>query len=905
MCTLLGYAQQIDLSGTWRFAIDKEDVGIAGQWYLHPLGDNVQLPGSMQTNGKGDPVNLQTQWTGTLSDKSFFESDKFERYRKNDNFKVPFWLQPDNYYTGVAWYQRDVDIPKTWKDKVIQLLFERCHWESRVWVDGVEVGMQNALSAPHEYDLTKYLTPGKHVISVRVDNKISSIDPGANSHSISDHTQGNWNGIVGSMFLKAKSRIYYERMDVYPSLTERKLALKMNICNTESKRREVDLVFWLEGNRYTDQKILQPGDNALELTLPLSENIKSWDEFHPDLYTLDYSLYVKKVKQDHRNVKFGCRGWTVKEGVLHLNGHPAFMRGTLHCAAFPLTGYPATDKDEWLRELGICKEYGINHIRFHSWCPPEAAFEAADELGLYFQVECSSWPNQTSSIGEGKPIDTFLMAEAERIVKAYGNHPSFCMLAAGNEPSGKNKEKYLKNFVSYWKKQDGRRLYTSSGGWPNLPENDYLNDPRPRIQGWGEGLRSVINSKEPSTSYDWSNRISKFTQPFISHEIGQWCVYPNFKEMKKYTGVYHPRNFEIFQESLVENGLGALADSFLLASGKLQTLCYKADIEAALRTKDFGGFQLLGLNDFPGQGTALVGTLDAFWEEKGYMTSKEYRRFCNSIVPLVRMHKLIFEDNETFMAIVEIANYKKDLLNTKVHWVVRDAEKQVIEQGSFRAEKVSIGNCQKLGDICFELTGIHWASQLNLEVSIDGYSNDWDFWVYPARKPTLNEENVLLTDRLDKTAINRLKVGGNVLLSVRKDSLLKEFGGDISIGFSSIFWNTSWTGGQAPHTLGILCNPEHPALKAFPTDYYSNYQWWDAMSYSGAIDIGGVSKEIRPIVRVIDNWFTNRPLALLFEVKVGSGKLLVSGIDFHKDMEKRPAARQLLYSLKKYMLSDM
>lgn len=900
---LLSHAQKIDVSGTWRFAMDKENVGVSEQWYLQTLNDKVELPGSMLTNGKGEPVTIQTQWTGSLFDMAFFEQDKYERYRKEDNIKVPFWLQPDKYYTGVAWYQRDIDIPETWKDKVIRLFFERCHWESRVWIDGVEVGMRNALSAPQEYDLTDYLKPGKHRISVRVDNKVRDIDPGENSHSISDHTQGNWNGIAGAMYLEAKSRIFYEHVNVYPSLADRKLTLKLNVHNGEAKKKKVDLIFHLEGTEVTEQHTMQPGDNKLELVLPLPESVAYWDEFHPNLYTLKYALRANKKELDSRQLTFGCRDWSVKEGKLQLNGHPAFMRGTLHCAAFPLTGYPATDKAEWLREFRICKEYGINHIRFHSWCPPEAAFEAADELGLYCQVECSSWPNQSSSIGEGKPVDAFLLAEAGHIVKAYGNHPSFCMLAHGNEPRGKNHKEYLADFVSYWKAHDARRLYTSSAGWPNLPENEFLSDSEPRIQHWGEGLGSIINSKAPSTAYDWSSYTSKFSQPFISHEIGQWCVYPNFGEMKKYTGVYQPKNFEIFQESLIENGLGALADSFLIASGKLQTLCYKADIEAALRTPGFGGFQLLGLNDFPGQGTALVGTLDAFWEEKGYVTAEEYRRFCNSIVPLARMPRLIFENNEKFAAQVEVANYKEELLQPDIQWTVKDKQGNVVKQGAFSVARLPIGNCLKIGDIQFHLNHVTQACQLNLEVSVGGYCNDWDFWVYPAQKEAFDDSDILLTDCLDEATLKHLNKGGKALLSLKKGTLAKELGGDIAIGFSSIFWNTSWTNGQAPHTLGLLCNPEHPALAFFPTDFYSNYQWWDAMSHSGSIQIGKLSKDIQPIVRVIDDWFTNRSLALLFEVKVGSGKLLVSGIDFHQDMDKRQSARQLLYSLKRYMQS--
>jgi hypothetical protein len=126
-------------------------------------------------------------------------------------------------------------------------------------------------------------------------------------------------------------------------------------------------------------------------------------------------------------------------------------------------------------------------------------------------------------------------------------------------------------------------------------------------------------------------------------------------------------------------------------------------------------------------------------------------------------------------------------------------------------------------------------------------------------------------------------------------------GGDIQIGFSSIFWNTAWTSGQAPHTLGILCNPKHPALANFPTEFHSNYQWWDAMSHSGAIEISKLSPEIQPIVRVIDDWVTNRSLALLFEARVGKGKILISGIDLTTDLDNRPEAAQLLFSLKRYM----
>ncbi len=902
-CIACHAQQTIDLSGTWRFSIDRQNEGIANQWYLQSLDDRVTLPGSMMTNGKGDAVNINTPWVGSFNDKKFFTQEWYAPYRATGNFKIPYWLQPDTYYAGAAWYQQDITIPDKWANKAIELYLERCHWTSRVWVDGQEAGTQDALGAPHRYDLTRYLTPGKHTISIRIDNAIRDIDPGENSHSVSDHTQGNWNGIVGDIRLEARNLISYRQIDVYPQLATRQLTVKAHIYNATDQVQNVTLKFHSKGEGVIIQRMVNPGDNRIEQTLPLSDKIKPWDEFSPNLYQLECTLSQDKKEIDARTVTYGCRTWNVENGRLMLNGQPVFMRGTLHCASFPLTGYPATDKKEWLRELRICRNYGLNHIRFHSWCPPEAAFEAADELGMYFMIECSSWANQSTSIGDGKPIDAFIHREAEAIINAYGNHPSFCMMAYGNEPRGKHRDEYLTDFVNYWKEKDPRRLYTSAAGWPNLPVNDFLCDPNPRIQRWGAGLKSIINAQKPSTEYDWRYYTEKSAQPYISHEIGQWCVYPNFKEMRKYTGVYKARNFEIFQASLAENGLAHLADSFLSASGRLQTLCYKADIEAALRTPKFGGFQLLGLNDFPGQGTALVGALDVFWEEKGYTNAREYSRFCNSIVPLARIPELVLNNKETFTASIEAANFYKPMTHPKISWRIRDSKGRTLDKGVFNIARLEIGNCQSLGDISFTLNRFTEATRLNLEIDLAGHRNDWDFWVYPTDSPAWDKE-ILLTEQLDNNALARLHTGGKVLLSLRKGTLREGFGGEVAVGFSSIFWNTAWTNGQPPHTLGILCNPKHPALHDFPTDYHSDYQWWDVITYSNAINIGKLSHEIRPIVRMIDDWVTNRPLALLFEVQVGKGKLLISGIDFHQDMEKRPATQQLLYSLQKYMLSE-
>lgn len=472
------------------------------------------------------------------------------------------------------------------------------------------------------------------------------------------------------------------------------------------------------------------------------------------------------------------------------------------------------------------------------------------------------------------------------------------MLTYGNEPAGKNHQKYLAGFVNYWKQKDSRRLYTTGAGWPVIADNDYNSTPDPRIQGWGEGIKSIINGQPPRNDYDWTTIISKWQHPTISHEIGQWCVYPDFKEIAKYSGILKAKNFEIFKDQLTKNGMKHLSDSFLLASGKLQALCYKADIEAALRTPGFGGFQLLDLHDFPGQGTALVGVLNPFWEEKGYITGKEYRRFCNAVVPLARLPKMIYLDNEELSVPVEVAQFGATTLDNMIPtWNIKNETGKILFQGQLPKTNIPLGNDIKLGVINQPLHTISKPSRIILTVSIDNYQNSWDLFVYPASLSDNNEE-IFITQQLDAKALETLDKGGKVLLTLKKGSLKPEKGGAVQIGFSSIFWNTAWTNSQPPVTLGVLCNPKHPALKEFPTQYHSNWQWWDATSHSNAILLDSVAKGLQPIVRVIDDWVTARPLGLIFECKTGNGKLLVSGIDLLTDQDKRPEAKQLLYSLK-------
>lgn len=890
------------LQGKWRFSLDPDDRGMTEKWQTRSLNDTIHLPGSLQEQGYGKDVSVETAWTGQIVDRSWFNAPQYAIYRQPGNIKVPFWLNPEKHYVGVAWYQKEVEIPQSWANQPVQLVLERTHWETTLFLDGNEVGKHESLSTPFRYTFDE-LSPGKHTLTLRVDNRVN-IAVGVNAHSVSDHTQSNWNGVIGEISLSSKPSLYIDDVQIYPHIADKSIRVNVSLGGgTQASGSSLCLqVEKTDGTRVGKAETITVGSGnvkTFETTLALGDDAQLWSEYTPDLYILRTTIKTPDGR-DERTTQFGLREFKANGTRFEVNGQPIFLRGTLECCIFPLTGYPAMDNAYWAKIYSQCKAHGLNHVRFHSWCPPRAAFEVADSMGGYLQVECAGW----TTVGDGGYSDQWFRDESDRILKEYGNHPSFCMMAYGNEPGGSRQGEYLSGLIDYWKSKDLRRVYTSAGGWPYVENADYWDPMEPRIQRWAEGMSSIINAQQPRTDFDFAGIIKK-NMPTVSHEVGQWCVYPNFKEIDKYTGVLKAKNFEIFRETLKEHHIADLADEFLYASGRLQTLCYKADIEGALRTPGFAGFQLLDLHDFPGQGSALVGVLDAFWDEKGYVTAEEYSSFCNKTVPLIRFPKMVWLNNEALNVPVELAHFgEKPLQGANITWNISDQSGKKLAEGSF-VKDLPIANCIPAGHIKYALSGIEAPSQLTVSVEVKeaANKNQWNIWVYPAKQKEV-EKSPYIASALDAQAMSRLERGENVLLLLAQGNILPEKGGDIRVGFSSIFWNTAWTNKQPPHTLGIFCDPKHPALAAFPTEKYSDYQWWDLVSYCNAMILDDFPADYRPVVHLIDDWFTNRKLGILLEGKVGNGKLMVCSADLQKDLDKRPAARQFRQSILEYMASD-
>lgn len=893
----------------------------------------VRLPGTLRDSELGPVVGPDTDWIASTRENAY-RSERYDRYRTADQFKMPFWWQPKRHFVGAAWYQTEITIPERWAKQQILLTLERPHWRTQVWIDGQHVGSDDSLGTAHVYDLTEatassqVVQPGTHTLTIGVDNGTRFLDVGINSHSITDHTQTAWHGIIGEIALTAKPQVAIGDIAIYPQLDSRQVQLRLRVDNAsnETCSAQVQLVVTQNAKpigQSTRSVTVPPGGVLLEPTLSLSAETLPWDEFSPNLCELTATLVLNESKapSDLARRTFGMRSVGVDGRQLTLNGRPMSLRGTLECCVFPLTGYPPTDVASWKRIIRICKAHGLNHIRFHSWCPPQAAFVAADELGFYYQVECSSWPNQSTALSSGRDIDDWLEREAQRVVAAYGNHPSFVLLAAGNEASGpKNGAAYLSQWVKR-RQADRRHLVTSAAGWPLVPENDFHISLSPRIHQWGSGVRDRINSQAPATTANYSQVIQRTSKPVVGHEIGQWCVFPNFDEIEKYSGSLQVKNFEIFRDQLSDAGMLDQADDFLMASGKLQMLAYKEEIESSLRTPKYGGFQILDLRDFPGQGTALVGVLDPFWDEKPYTTASQFRRFCGPIVPLAEMKQRVWNTQEPFNAQIMVSHFgSDDLTDAVVAWsLVNDATATTLDQGSFTQTMIAKDGLRRIGEITASLAKVTSATKLRLVVSVESrgqemsplIENDWELWVYPHpasskhrdvpdSEPVSNASEFLSVTRLGPKAIDHLSHGGTVLLLPSADQI----DSDVRTGMSPIFWNTVWTNREPPHTLGLLCDPKHPLFRDFVTDSHSNWQWWELLQQAGAMDLSHLTSPIQPIVQLIPDWFAPKRLATLFECTVGDGKLLVCSMNITDRLDQRPVARSLRASINRYIVND-
>ncbi len=867
--TLLKAQDVIDLSGTWGFQTDVMDFrrGSLSPRYNHILQETIKLPGI---------------------------TDDYQIGYQNP-YKYIDRLTRKYEYMGPAWYQRDIEIPANWKGKKIFLYFERTHWLSSIFVDTKEVSSIDYVSVPHNHDLSSFVKPGKtHRITICIDNRFQYNTHKWN-HAHTEFTQINWNGILGDMKLMAIDPVYVEDLQVYPNITDQSIKVKLHVNNATKKQVKGKVSFAIAGTKYSlkHEVALVSSDSVtfVEAIIPLGKHIKLWDEFNPNLYRISSQLNTSDGKNSYQHEKsttFGMR--EVKQGKNHvlLNNHPIHLRGNVENAVFPKTGHAPLDDASWERIMMLMKDHGMNHLRFHSWCPPAAAFRMADKHGIYFEVEMPMWGR------DAEPDEArynFFRREIKAILKEYGNHPSFVLYCNGNEITGNFD--FIEELTAEGRKTDPRHLYSGSTARTRVKSDQYYVS-----QQTNKGAVKVYEG-QPGTDWD-KNVESDVDVPVISHESGQRCIYPNFDEIKKYANSpVEARNFEVFRDLLQKNGMLDQAKDFFKASGALTVLEYKAVIEALLRSGKSAGFQLLSMNDFPGQGYAPVGIFDPFWDSKGLVTAEKFREFCAPTVALLRYDKSSYFNTETFKGKAEVYNFSNSALeNAKIKWWLTDTAGNVLKKGMLKKQTIANENVSSVGEFAIPLKNIS-SQKVTVHLAVnDTIKNSWDIWVYPKHQDLMQStDNVLYTEVYDDVAKTQLAQGKTVVLYLSPDKVK----GRKSL-FHNHFWNPimfAW----APMTIGNLVHHEQAMFNDFLTSYHTDWQWWDILNHAKVIEMQHAPQQLRPFIQVIDSYDNNQKLGIGFEAKLNGGKLLVLALDTKTDMDNRPATQQLLYSMDNYVKS--
>ncbi len=885
--------RKIDLSGSWLLYMDSEKKNALPNEYP----DRITLPDTTSHAKKGKKNS--NRHTGYLTDKYSFE--------------------------GYAWFSRRFTVTADMADKKLTLLLERTR-KTTVYIDGEKTGSADSLCTAHRYPLPA-LSCGTHKLEICVDN---TDYPTGGGHLTSPDTQTNWNGITGEISILVRPELQINDVMLFPDVDKN----GVNVAFTATAGGTLSA--YVEGFEEITAEI-KAGENSFFYSP--KEKMPLWDEYNPNILTL-----VTEFGGEEQRFSFGMRKIEADGMKIRVNGTETFLRGKHDGLVFPLTGYAPTSVSEWKRVLGTAKEYGINHYRFHTCCPPEAAFIAADEMGIYMQPELPFWGTVPDEITAEQQ---FLIDEGFRILKEFGNHPSFAMMTLGNELWG-NKD-VMNKILKGYKELDNRHLYADGSNnfqfWPDVLEySDFFSGVRLSRERLIRGSyamcdapQGVIQTEAPKAGYDYDYLIKPEAVeakggeggkiliqygtgvkeveaegsmglipevPVITHEVGQYFTYPDYREISRYTGSIKAENIDIYRERAEEKGLLKYADRYHYASGALAVDCYKREIESALLTKNMAGFQLLDIQDFPGQGTALVGVLNSLMEPKDIVTAEKWRCFCNDTIIAAKSPKLVFGAGESpeFSPVLATSDPKLKS-GAEVKCEVRDSKGNIIQSQAYDFTGISDSKDRILLEIPHEAAKIKpdvsalkkpEKFQLNLKVCGTEIENSYSFYCFPECGVTISAEGITANGKLlrfvysEEEAVNALKNG-------EKTVYIPSAEGKLTGTYCTDFWCypmfssiSESMGRPLPvGTLGCLIDEKHPILKYFSSDFYSTPQWFEPIMHSHCENLTGT--DIEPVVQMIDNPHRADKLGIFFEKETEAGKIFVSTVRFPEIADKTEA----------------
>ena len=943
-----GAYMRILLNGKWHVVLED---GTTGQ---------MDLPGTLDENGIGHRDVGANQWhPDAVLGNAAGEIDK--------DAPIATRFTRRHTYEGEARISRKITVPDYGTDRLF-VLAERAR-ALRLLVDGeaCAVFRQGTLSTPYIFELTG-AAPGEHEFTFLSDNSYPGMPKAAiyYSSAATDETQTNWNGILGECSMYTRPQNFIDSLRVYPRAVKKEEKNKaggyvLDVCvelapGAKKVYKDAKIILQsealaageLEDTQTLTEIISCSGEGLTEAgtdkeenpktmeiwfrDLPLRENVKLWDEDEGNLYemavTLDNGISAedKGGSTAECRIRFGIRSFGDNgSGRLALNGRAIFLRGEANCAEYPETGHPPMTIPEWKEMLLKYRSYGINFVRFHSHCEPEAAFAAADELGMLLQPELSHW-DPKDAFGTEESY-RYYRAELVDLLKTYANHPSFVMLTLGNELQAQDEgRERMRELVRTAKRMDPTRLYANGsnafyGEEGCDPESDFYTSQSCKdvvIRGTFSGMRGYLNENYPSADRTYDEAMAEirkeYQKPVFSFEVGQFEVLPDFEELESFHGISDPVNLKLIKKRVEERGLLPTWEKYVEATGELSRLAYREEIEAAMRTRELSGISLLGLQDFPGQGTALVGMMNSHLEPKPYDFARpeRFREFFQECRILVKLPHYTYEAGERLIAEVEAANFGKENIEGVFCWTLA-GKKSVSENGNCEPAEIKSkntviatgedteiticrpGSYTEVGSLDIPLDFVEKNTALTLKVRIGDSISAYPIWVYRKTTPVC-PENVYETRAFDMKTREILQNGGRVYLSPDADK--ESLPNSIKTQFTTDFWSVG-TFADQEGGMGQLIDTEHPIFKEFPTDFHTDWQWWIMATKRAVI----LPHPMKTIITEMDSYAFLRPMAQMIEFRCLKGKVLLSTMELHKS-QQYPEVRALQASIYTYLSGE-
>lgn len=943
-----GAYMRILLNGKWHVVLED---GTTGQ---------MDLPGTLDENGIGHRDVGANQWhPDEVLGNAAGEIDK--------DAPIATRFTRRHTYEGEARISRKITVPDYGTDRLF-VLAERAR-ALRLLVDGeaCSVFRQGTLSTPYIFELTG-AAPGEHEFTFLSDNSYPGMPKAAiyYSSAATDETQTNWNGILGECSMYTRPQNFIDSLRVYPRAVKKEEKNKaggyvLDVCvelapGAKKVYKDAKIILQsealaageLEDTQTLTEIISYSGEGLAEAgtdkeenpktmeiwfrDLPLRENVKLWDEDEGNLYEMAVTLDNGMSAEDKGGstaecrTRFGIRSFGDNgSGRLALNGRAIFLRGEANCAEYPETGHPPMTIPEWKEMLLKYRSYGINFVRFHSHCEPEAAFAAADELGMLLQPELSHW-DPKDAFGTEESY-RYYRAELVDLLKTYANHPSFVMLTLGNELQAQDEgRERMRELVRTAKRMDPTRLYANGsnafyGEEGCDPESDFYTSQSCKdvvIRGTFSGMRGYLNENYPSADRTYDEAMAEirkeYQKPVFSFEVGQFEVLPDFEELESFHGISDPVNLKLIKKRVEERGLLPTWEKYVEATGELSRLAYREEIEAAMRTRELSGISLLGLQDFPGQGTALVGMMNSHLEPKPYDFARpeRFREFFQECRILVKLPHYTYEAGERLIAEVEAANFGKRNIEGVFCWTLA-GKKSVSENGNCEPAEIKSkntviatgedteiticrpGSYTEVGSLDIPLDFVEKNTALTLKVRIGDSISAYPIWVYRKTTPVC-PENVYETRAFDVKTREILQNGGRVYLSPDADK--ESLPNSIKTQFTTDFWSVG-TFADQEGGMGQLIDTEHPIFKEFPTDFHTDWQWWIMATKRAVI----LPHPMKTIITEMDSYAFLRPMAQMIEFRCLKGKVLLSTMELHKS-QQYPEVRALQASIYTYLSGE-